>query len=160
MQHRFTYRRAFTLIEIMIVVVLLGILAAIVLICFGDQIVETKEVAVKGDLRVMRTQITTYQVQHANTLPPTDRLVEALGAPTDLDGNPVSSASTLHFGPYLTYVPPNPINNLNTIKVIPAGAELAPDDSSGWLYQSDSGTFKLIANTTKLDMRGRPIAEY
>lgn len=150
----------FTLIELTLVVALLGILATIVFAAMGNDVLMTREVATKSDLRMLRTQVVAYQVQHNSALPPDDHLVGALTSPTDIDGNVVSGSGS-HFGPYLTYIPPNPQNGLATIKVIPVDASITPDDSSGWIYQGGGPTgFAVIANTTKLDSAGKPISGY
>jgi general secretion pathway protein G len=53
-------RRGFTLIEVLIVVVILGILAAIVIPQYVSAEGETQEAAVKKDLQALRSQIGYY----------------------------------------------------------------------------------------------------
>ena len=62
-------KRAFTLVEILIVVALLGILAAIVLPTFQDHIQQARETAAKDNLRILRNAIGLYAVEH-NDVPP------------------------------------------------------------------------------------------
>lgn len=50
-------RRAFTLVEILIVVVILGILAAIISPQFANTALESRETAVRSQLQVLRSQI-------------------------------------------------------------------------------------------------------
>ena len=50
-------KRAFTLVEILIVVALLGILAAIALPTFQDHIQQARESAAKDNLRILRNAI-------------------------------------------------------------------------------------------------------
>ena len=59
-----TAKRAFTLIEILIVVVILGILAAIVIPQFTDASQEAMEASVRSQLQTIRGQIELYNVQH------------------------------------------------------------------------------------------------
>jgi type II secretion system protein G len=54
-------QRAFTLIEILIVVAILGILAAIVIPRYIDASAEAQESAVRGDLQTLRKQIEYYR---------------------------------------------------------------------------------------------------
>jgi type II secretion system protein G len=55
-----SHRRAFTLIEILIVVVIIGILAAMVIPHYVNAQGETQEAAVKKDLQQLRAQINYY----------------------------------------------------------------------------------------------------
>ncbi len=61
--------RAFTLIEIMMVVVLLGIIAAIAIPQISGASGEAHEAALRNDLRLVRTQIELYRLQHDGLVP-------------------------------------------------------------------------------------------
>ena len=62
-------RSGFTLVEILIVVVILGILAAIVIPQFTSASTEAKESALMSDIQSMRSQIELYKIQHNDLLP-------------------------------------------------------------------------------------------
>src|ERR1043165_1264222 len=62
-------RRAFTLIEILIVVVILGILATIVIPQFSNASQNARENTLKDELRYLRTQIVVYKAQHHDVAP-------------------------------------------------------------------------------------------
>lgn len=66
-----TYRRrgGFTLIEILIVVVILGILAAIVIPQFTDAAQDANVSSARSQLQSMRSQIELYRVQNNGTAP-------------------------------------------------------------------------------------------
>src|SRR3954466_1704550 len=59
----------FTLIEILIVVVILGILATIVVPQFSNASINAKENTLKDELRYLRTQIVVYKAQHHDVPP-------------------------------------------------------------------------------------------
>ncbi len=61
--------KGFTLVEILIVVVILGILAAIVIPQFTNASTEAKKSALMGELQTMRSQIELYKIQHNEQLP-------------------------------------------------------------------------------------------
>lgn len=60
-------RRAFTLIEILIVVVILGILAALTVPHFGQAAEEASETAAHSQLNVLRGQVTLYWTKYGST---------------------------------------------------------------------------------------------
>src|SRR3954451_14381304 len=62
-------RSAFTLIEILIVVIILGILAGIVIPQFSNASHVTRENTMREDLRYMRTQIMAFRLQHRDVCP-------------------------------------------------------------------------------------------
>ncbi len=57
-------RAGFTMIEMLIVVVILGILATIVIPQFSNASQNAKENTLKDELRYLRTQIVVYKAQH------------------------------------------------------------------------------------------------
>src|SRR5262245_10119770 len=77
-------RRAFTLIEILIVIVILGILAAIVIPQFSNASHVARENTLKDDLRYLRTQVIVFKAQHRDT-PPGYTNGNPLGAATEND---------------------------------------------------------------------------
>src|SRR6188768_524083 len=121
-------RGAFTLIEMLIVVVILGILATIVIPQFSNASINAKENMLKDELRYLRTQIVVYKAQH-HDIPPGypggDRTAPATGAdfvaqmtkPTNDYGitNAVAT-STFKFGPYLSAMPANPLTKLDGVQ--------------------------------------------
>jgi prepilin-type N-terminal cleavage/methylation domain-containing protein len=139
-------KAAFTLVEILIVVAILGILAAIVLPEFQGHIQQAKEAQAKDNLRILRETIERYAAEH-NDVPP------GYG-----DNDPINRAAsggmfinqTVLLEKYLSAMPKNPINNLNTIKAY-QNNEVMPTDPLclfGWLYQPATKTIRLDSSET------------
>ncbi len=109
-------RRAFTLIEILIVVVILGILAAIVIPQFTDASEDAMDASVRSTLQTIRSQIELYNIQNPAT--PYD----------DMTATDATFWNPLLFGNYLQSPPKNPMQNGSTS----VGA--APGVGDGWAW--------------------------
>ena len=126
-------RDAFTLIELLIVVVILAILAATIIPQFTDAIADTKRSTGLMNLRTLRAQIEMYKAQH-NGVPPST--LTLLTQKTDVAG-----AAGTDFGPYLQFIPANPFSNKNTVTAASANPPTAVTSGSdrGWQYHAASG---------------------
>src|SRR4051812_6999637 len=56
--------RGFTLVEILIVVIIMGIIASIVIALFNNNVADASEKSLKDNLRNMRSQLQLYSAQH------------------------------------------------------------------------------------------------
>ena len=134
--------RAFTLIEILIVVVILGILASILIPQFTNVSQDSRRTAELTTVQTLRNQITLYRVQHRDTNPSTTQFWTNLMATTDEYGN-VGSDVIHKYGPYVAQAPVNPYNGLNTVEAVSAGT--IPTDADldiktfGFLYDVETG---------------------
>ena len=61
--------KAFTLVEILVVVVLLGILAAIVVPRLSNASDAARETVLRNHVRIVRTQVELYKLQHDDMYP-------------------------------------------------------------------------------------------
>jgi len=133
--------RGFTLVEILVVVIILGILAAIVIPQFTNASMDARKGNVVSQLQTLRAQIQLYKLQHKDTPP---LLITGDGAVawgvftnyTDINGNcNATSSSTFVYGPYYQHPPVNPLAPPATGSNIVAAA----DGASGWIYDETTG---------------------
>jgi general secretion pathway protein G len=168
--------RAFTLVELLIVVIILAILAAIIVPQFSSATVDAQETSLDANLAALRSSIELYHAQHG-TLSPypgaaatsggTCATVKGTGAAnsaqafidsmlmySDVSGNTcnLGDATTYKFGPYLRKgVPADPITGKGSIAadivVTSAGTALAPAAATGgWAYDAKSGQIVMNSN--------------
>ena len=135
-------KKAFTLVEILIVVAILGILAAIALPTLKGHIIEAKESAAKDNLRILRNAIELYAAQHN-------------GVPPGYAGNDPSNTPVyvLFIGQlvlsehYLSELPENPFNGKCGTKMIANNEDFPTEpvetDVWGWIYKPATKTIKL-----------------
>lgn len=131
-------REAFTLVEVLIVVVIMAVLAATIIPTFSDSTKDAKLSSLKFNLNTMRSQIQIYKSQHDGKVP-TGTLIE-LTSKTDVSGT-VGTGATHVYGPYVQAIPVNPFTNSNAVKVITNSPAAAGDVSAngGWLYNATTG---------------------
>ncbi|REJ68051.1 MAG: type II secretion system protein [Planctomycetota bacterium] len=138
-------RNAFTLIEVLIVVVIMAVLAATVVPQFTDSTADAKNNTALFNLNTLRSQIELYKAQHDGNHPTTLNL---LTVATNIDQTTTGSPS---LGPYLQAVPENTANGTNAVKVIstsPAvSGDVTADNAGGWLYSSLDGRVWLDHDT-------------
>lgn len=147
-----TVRRAFTLVEILIVVIIIGLLAGIVLSQFRDPGNQARTASLQANLKEIRKQIQLYKVDHQGALPAgaqgdTDEtFIDQLTGYTDVDGNTrdYPDEDTYKYGPYIDGIPANPISELRDVRVEPNARRTfrARGRDGGWWYNAATGEFR------------------
>lgn len=108
----------FTLIELVIVIVILGILAAVAIPKYEDMREEARTAALKGQLGSIRSAVA---IQYARNALNGSATFPALTGAIFADGN----------------IPKEPVDNSNAVKTTPG-----VDNSGGWVYNPATGIVK------------------
>ncbi len=141
-------KKGFTLIELMIVVAIIGILAAIAIPKFAELIRKSSEGASKGNLGALRSAMSIYY--------------------GDMEGTyPVNLSALTIGGKYLTVIPPAKAPNYHadastvvTLADVADGITVtnaAPTDGGGWYYNNQGTNANIgnsLVNCTHTDTKG------
>ena len=142
--------KGFTLIELMIVVAIIGILAAIALPRFAQMLEKSREGATKGNLGSIKSAASIYYGDLQGIWPTTLSTNTAYSFSKYLDNlSPVKVTAA--------FVPgaPSPAGasvSLATYGAVPTAAD------SGWLYDSNTGA--VFVNSTVVDSKSIPYSFY
>lgn len=129
-------RQAFTLIEVLIVVVIMAVLAATIIPQFSSSTRDAQENTARFNAHTMRSQIELYKAHHLGTLPSIGDLPTKLTSATNAQGTVGATGTSFPFGPYMDEIPMNPFNNRNDFA---AGTGAAGTGESGWQYDASTG---------------------
>ena len=156
-------RKGFTLIEILIVVIILGILAAIVIPQFTNASKEAKQSSLVTMVQSLRSQIALFKLQHNDYLPGTNPLNGATfdGAVfwdqmtlfSDVNGaTNATKTAVFDKGPYMQSIPKNPLcptaANASTVEATVNGAAAAAVVGFVYDYQGGAGSGKIWGTDT------------
>jgi general secretion pathway protein G len=164
--------RGFTLVELLIVVIVLGILAAAVIPQFSGSTDEARLSTLDTDLSQLRGAIELYYHQHSSIYPGANREIDAAPVATAAEAKSAfvsqltlySSATgvtsttkdaTYKYGPYIRRaLPVNPFNDNSDVLCDIATTDitsLTTDGSTGWKFYVNTGI--LVANDGSHDNR-------
>lgn len=127
-----TGRRGFSLIEMVIVILILGIIAAVAAPRMFDTAATAEENTTRQQLGVMRNAIEMYRAR-SGIYPPANMLPEAMA--TMLNGPfPAPTIGTVRDNAVVYY-------DTNTDTTVPVAPNIA--QSAGWAYKPANGSLKL-----------------
>lgn len=164
--------RAFTLVEILIVVVLLGILAAVVIPAVADSTNSARRSALATDSQLLRRFILVYKSQHLEVGPgypngntaaaPTEQAFVEQATMSSNETGQTAAVGTpgFHRGPYMQKIPANPLNGLSTVQMLGNGEAFPAngDDSHGWICKP--ATSEIRADNPGTDRNGKRYYDY
>jgi prepilin-type N-terminal cleavage/methylation domain-containing protein len=164
-------RSAFTLVEILIVVMILGILATMVIPHVTSANEHAKDAALRDDIRLLRTQVSVYKAQHRDAAPgypagntavaPTSTaFAEQITMFTSEQGETSATATPTHrLGPYIQKVPANAVNQKDTWLLVGNGQPVpAATGAYGWIYKPE--TEEIYPDIVGNDKSGVPYRNY
>jgi general secretion pathway protein G len=131
-----------TIVELMLIIVVIGILIMIILPTWGNIRDKTREQSTKGSLGGLRSAIATYYADH--------------------DGEWPHLFDTTFVGVYMDEIPlvrlrsGIPISENDTNRITYGTTPQAP--YGGWLYDSDTGDIRI--NHWEVDTHGVPYSSY
>lgn len=129
-------RHGFTLVEILIVVVILGILAAIVVPQFTTAANDARDGNIVTQVQVLENQFELFKAR-TGKYPTVAQLNAASSTVMDPDGNPYPGWGIMIDGNYIKSPPINPYTN---------GFAVAANKSADWKYNKSSGTIEAVTD--------------
>lgn len=135
--------RGFTLVEILIVVVILGILAAIVVPQFTSASQEAVKGALSSQLQTINSQVELYRVQNNGILPNNDAGNALANPPRAADPMLVAGQSNgwgvLVSADYLKDEPRNGFTRSTNVTAAWDGGPVTDGTAAGWAYNTLDG---------------------
>jgi len=132
--------RAFTLVEILIVVIILGILAAIVIPQFANASTDARNANLQTTLNSVRNQIELFKGQHNDQPPQLTGMWALMLDRSDTTETSVASPVGSAWGPYLQAAPINPLNAQTAVS-----SNSGNDTTAGWYYEPAGIGFTFMA---------------
>lgn len=149
-------RTGFSLLELMLVVVVIGLIAAIAIPRMSRGAAGATDASLTGTLAVVRDGIDRYAAEHNGAYPAAATIAAQLTTYTDANGNAQATKdSTFIYGPYVRSIPAVPVG----AKKGQSGIAAADGAAVGWLYTATTGA--ITANcTTEVDASGKTYLSY
>jgi general secretion pathway protein G len=146
-----TKKSGFTLVEILIVVIILGILAAIVIPQFTNASTDARKNSLKSQMQTIRSAVELFKLQHGDTWPTADGTKTAAWDWAKLTGTSTYGGVTV--GPYLQQIPLNPLNGDSAVKsqaADPADGDAAAA-TDGYVFSQATGKVFATDDTNKVE---------
>ena len=152
-------RHGFSLLELVIVVVILGIIAAIAIPRMSRGSEGAADSALKGNLAVMRNAIDLFIAEHDGVIPTAANIGSSLTMYSDKAGTDFSATrdTTHYFGPYIRSIPTLPVGANKGKSGIDADGTGA---TTGWVYNASTGSITANCTALEKDVTSTPYVSY
>ena len=156
--------KGFSLAELIVVVIVLGILAATAVPRFSRGAAGVADSALAGDLAVLRNGIDLYASDHNGSYPSVENFDAQLTQYTDNAGNasPTQDSTHVH-GPYLRKIPVLPVGPKgykSSSAVIDAAKSHAGSVAGAWIYDAKTGQIRANLADRFADYTGKAYNQY
>jgi general secretion pathway protein G len=160
-RRRTTRLPAFSMMELVIVMLIMGVLAAIAIPRIGSSAERAKAEAVEATLSQVRSCIEVYKAEHQGRIPGL-QFVAQMTQYTDDQGNTSADPSPkFPFGPYLRDIPKNPYSGSATVRFLTSVGQTqeARSVDRGWTYNVATGEFAADCSDTRVtvDVHATPL---
>jgi type II secretory pathway pseudopilin PulG len=155
---------AFSRVEILVVVIVLGVIAANTMPRFSRGSAGVADAALAGNLTILRCGIEAYASDHAGQFPALDKFDSQMTQYTDAAGNTATAMDNSHpYGPYLRKVPVLPVGpkTLKGSTGLADASRFSPGASAGaWLYNPSTGQIQANLSNSEFDSSGKQYNQY
>ena len=155
-------KKGFTLVEILIVVIILGILAAIVIPQFTQASTEARISNLRTNLQTIRSQLLLYKTQHTENYPDATFVTQMTKYTSAAGTTSTTPSSSYPYGPYLQTIPVNPFSGSATVRIVTgASTVFSATADGGWWFNSTTGEFRadLTASDTNKTSDGTAFSD-
>jgi general secretion pathway protein G len=158
---RTTKRPAFSLLELVIVMLIMGVLAAIAIPRIGNASERAKAEAVESSLQEVRNRIEVYKAEHLGRIPGLQFVAQMTQYTNELGTANAARSPKFLFGPYLREIPKNPYSGSTAVRfLLTAGqSQAARTVDRGWTYNVATGEFAADCSDTRVtvDTQATPL---
>lgn len=149
-------RRGFSLLELMLVVVIIGLIAAIAIPRMSRGAAGATDASLSGSLAVMRDAVDRYAAEHGGAFPTAAAFTNQLTLYSSATGTTQATKdATFIYGPYTRVIPAVPVG----ARKGQSGVAAADAATVGWLYNETAGTIQ-ANTTTEADAAGKLYSAY